>query len=268
MARFEYDEVNADYLRIKFKCTCGEINTTDYIAAKESCKKNEVTYRTEHAYRCPHCKKLYNILLIDNMFEAVGEIFPLSDEELKEVHEVPFEYASKNQTLFNSISWIDAHDGFNKVKDCLNVIDALDETTRTFLYEMIYCNIISIMDSCCQKIITYLSSIVPPQVTTDETDQMKKQKKQRNVSCQNVLSINAFFKENYNQELPNDEVLVRANYIRNSIIHRLGRDNDGYQYSINKSDVEEVTTYVRQYLNRVADTVITLLAEQIVINQK
>ena len=267
MARFEYDGVNADYLRIKFQCTCGETNITDFIAAKESCKNNEVSYKTEHAFRCPHCKKLYNILLIDNLFEAVGEIFPLCDEDLIEVNEVPFEYANQNKFMFHSIAWIEGSESYYKLKNCLTAIHSMDSTVKAYLYEILYCNAITIMDSCCEKIVKYLTHYVPEDNSFIKDLPKNKIIKAKDVSYQNILSINSFFKNNYNQELPHDMVLIQANHIRNSIIHRLGRDKDGYRFVIDRSDVEEVAKHVGQYINSVELTVTNILTNHTINNQ-
>ena len=75
-------------------------------------------------------------------------------------------------------------------------------------------------------------------------------------SFQNLKStVIPFFEKTFGFAIPDNKIICDAVKIRNMLVHNSGRCYDGYQFKVDKADVEKLITEVKSLVNFVFNKV-------------
>ena len=171
------------------------------------------------------------------------ELSKMCDAGLLSRKETFLEHSESFEGHPQDTAFVDYTDGFDKVEKTLEAVKEQDELVRNLLYNCLFCYVVSIMDNCITKELNYLVHYVP-----DKEGNMINQPSFHDIKAQNIDSIHKYFKKIFDVETPCDDFLYAANYIRNKIMHNLGRNReDNMTYQVNEKCVRTTMQHVRQY---------------------
>lgn len=247
MVRVSYKANIADNIIIKFRCNCGEEITTELIPVLEHYDFNKDVNSFNHDKKivCSRCKEEYLLHFYDDMYSSYCEIPSLtSNNDIIYLHEIPIEYANDyDNALLEYVTEI------VKLKDFIEKSKEIDVFDKSTLYKMALIYSISIMDA-------FLGNTFRYYVMKYERFKMRfvkymwpNKKKSDNEIIEHLNSrsfqnldyvVIPYYLNTFGIEIPSNDTIRNAQYIRNTIIHNSGRENDGYENIVTESDVMNV----------------------------
>lgn len=247
MAKFYYNNIEAEKLILEFKCSnCCKRNVTAKLKVPEmyiddTSSRNTLTYQ----HIC-ECGREYNIRIHSGIFADYGEIDELDYNESGDfiyVREIPFLPYGKDTVFLGTI------ESFRIINETIKEIESNKIKEKTFLYNLLFSNMLSLVDSFIK---IYAEPIVLSDVSIKERfvkefKLMKKGKKD-NDYVKRIFEEKSF--QNPNQqikllykvlcsdmkyEFPKELYLYVR--IRNLLIHRNGIHKDGYTYNVTEEEL-------------------------------
>lgn len=155
MASFEFNPA-ADGVRLSFKCSCGEVQRTDFISIPSpdfgAEKDSDSDVYNDDQHECSHCHKVYEITIRSSVSGGDGEIHELDDVDILRVWEDWKEEESYYDNLFDEIKedrkYITLfHERMESVEGLITAVEVLSEKDKRILYPMLYVNIIASMEA-------------------------------------------------------------------------------------------------------------------------
>lgn len=273
MAKVSYKESSADYVVLKFKCSCGKEITTNLIPVKEryNLEKTENSFDHSDYIVCPKCNEKYLLRFYDNMYEAYCEIPSLTnDKDILYLREIPDEYAKGYDNAL-----IDYIEEIVRIKEVIEKIEKQDTLDKTFLYRMTYSYVISLMDAYLHN--TFMYNIKNYDVFKREFllnckrnnrkvnwEEQLKMLSMKSFQNLNKVSI-PYYKGTFGIDLYQDDIIQNAVQVRNAIIHNNGREKDGYLYEITKSIIKELISHVETLVSFVNMEMRNVVFEKIIL---
>lgn len=274
MARRSFDYSEADYIKVKFKCGCGELITSDLLPVKGKFDSNKDFDHIDYQIECK-CGKNHRIEISDNLYSSVCEITSIDDESFMYLHEIPYEYAKRFDNSFEEYFF-----KFVEIKKLVNKIDEQKILDNQLLYEMAFVQSISLLDAYANGRFVYLLSAYSEfydNFRRHSTLYKKKSKEEviealRYRSFQDLKkTIIPLFRDAFGIIISENEELSNAVEVRNYIMHHNGRDSDGYKYIIEKERIinviEQVKSLVKEISNATDEAVFNLLWDRGVFNK-
>ncbi len=259
MVKVSYKECNADYIRVKFKCKCGEEITTDMIPVKEryDLGKDVNIFTHDKNIICPMCKEEYIFNFYDDMYHSYCEIPSLADDnDIIYLHEIPYEYAQGYDNAF-----IDYIEEIVKLKELVAELSKQNTIGGELFLRMTFSYALSIMDAFLHN--TFINNVERYDLFKREflANSNRKNKKinakeqikvLKGRSFQNLEMICIpYYKDAFGIEINKDDVIQNAVQKRNAIIHNNSRERDGYLYEVSESDIIELITHIESLVKDV-----------------
>lgn len=275
MARRSFDYSEADYIKVKFKCGCGEVITSDLLPVKGEFDSNKDFDHIDYQIECK-CGKNHCIEISDDLFSSVCEIPSIDDESFIYLHEIPYGYAKRFDNSFEEYFF-----KFVEIKDLANKIDEQEILNNQLLNEMALVQSISLLDAYANGRFVYLLSTYSEFFDNFRRNSIlyKKKSKEEVLEALRYRSfqdlkktIIPFFRDAFGIVLSENEVLSNAVEIRNNIMHHNGRDSDGYKHVLEKeliiNVIEQVKSLVKEISNATDEAVFNLLWDRGVFDKK
>ena len=262
MAKKEYNDNEADYIKLKFKCGCGNVITTDllHISDMRDINKEVNVIKCDKPIICNKCQTAHQIFFHEDIYSSFCEIPTLSDDKsIIYLHEISYEYANGfDNSLIDYITEIVNLQNFIEKKDSIDLYNQSIVNRMALLY------IIAIMDAYCGNTFRYyigqydlyLNRFANFLYEGRKVEKREVLKRLRKRSFQNLKStIIPYYKETFGFTIPENDIINDAVEVRNMLVHNSGRCNDGYLLKVDSSYVENVVTEVKSLVNFVFNKV-------------
>lgn len=266
MADFEYNPL-AEYITLKWRCPkCGTENESDafsvpapnYVAETHH-DSIESEWYEDCCSNCDHC---INIELYNGFYGGSLEV----DLNNEDVLDIDVEYPEEDDAWYDKELFDTTHADVIKV---MEKIDSIDENMKSYLYKLLYANLITSMEA-------YLSDTLIKYVTENEeylrkfTETYKPFKNQtfttdnifnrmdhlkdivkgelRELMYHNLPKIKPIFMDSMGIDIGVIKDLYKAVLIRHDIVHRNGKDKEGNEHVITKENVEQLCAQVNDFI--------------------
>lgn len=266
MADFEYNPL-AEYITLKWRCPkCGTENESDafsvptpnYVAETHH-DSIESEWYEDCCSNCDHC---INIELYNGFYGGSLEV----DLNNEDVLDIDVEYPEEDDAWYDKELFDTTHADVIKV---MEKIDSIDEDMKSYLYKLLYANLITSMEA-------YLSDTLIKYVTENEeylrkfTETYKPFKNQtfttddifnrmdhlkdivkgelRELMYHNLPKIKPIFMDSMGIDIGVIKDLYKAVLIRHDIVHRNGKDKEGNEHVITKENVEQLCAQVNDFI--------------------
>ncbi len=134
MAIIHYDSIDADFLKVKFRCCeCG--NEMNFRSEELSSVKEGFIDHVQDS-----CGHIYEIVYKDSSMNIVG----LPDKNILSTHPIEWEYDWRFD-----MSFVTALMDKTIIENSIEEVSKLDRRCMAYLYEAIWCKIISMLDIYC-----------------------------------------------------------------------------------------------------------------------
>lgn len=267
MSDFEYNPL-AKFITLKWRCPkCGTENETDAFfvpTPNYSAETHHDSIESEwYEDCCSNCDQCISIDLYNGFYGGTLEV-DLNNEDVLDIEvEYPVE---EDDDWYDKELFDETHADVIKV---LEKIDSLDEDMKSYLYRLLYANLITCME-------TYLSDTLIQYVTENDeylrkfTETYKPFKKQtftaddifnrmdhlkdivkgelRELTYHNLPKIKPIFMDSMGIDIGVIKELYKAVLIRHDIVHRNGKDKEGKEHVITKEDVEKLCNQVNDFM--------------------
>lgn len=272
MIRKDYNSSKADYIVLKFKCTCGEIINTGLMPVKRCYDNNKNEYHFSHdkPIICPKCKKKHEVAFFDNMLESYCEIPTLDgDDSLIFLHEIPYEYAKDYDNSF-----IDYCGEICKLSQFVDNLKTKDNATHlSLLSKMAYTYAISIMDAYLGNNFRYYVShcslfkerYLQYKSNGKKINAKDIMEKLRYCSFQNLKeTVIPYYEHTFELIVPQNDIIQNAIQKRNSFAHNYGRERDGYENLVSIGELEKLIEEIRSLVFFIEDQMRNIIFEDII----
>ena len=258
MAKFNYDNIEAEQLILEFKCSkCCKKTITAKLRVPEMYVDDTYSMNTLSYQHVCECGKEYAIHIHSGIYTEYGEIDDLGDKESDNssiyVREIPF-YPYGERTVF-----LDTIQAFRISNETINDIESKQIREKSFLYNMLFSNLISLVDS-------FIKIYAEPIVLSDASikERFVKVFKQKRKGESEDDFVERFFEERSFQNLDQQKKLLynvlclnKKYYfpkelytyvrIRNLLIHRNGIHKDGYRYKVTKEELLSASKILKDH---------------------
>ena len=257
MARFSYDDIEADKLILEFKCKeCNSLTKTESWSVPDldfdTFKNVSRTYK--HKCQCGAC---YGIEIINGLYDSYVEIHGISDkEEDVFVYEVPDFPYDKDSILVDTIK------SYTIIESIVDRIEDMSKENKNYVYCLLFSNLITILDSFIKiyteplvisndDLIEKFSIVfgMPKGEKEEKIKKIKNYYKQK--SFQSINSQHKLFKYVFNVDIEIDDRIGHYVAIRDIIIHRNAIDAGGYMHRITKSQLLQALDLVKEYIRQI-----------------
>ena len=280
MADFEYNPL-AEYITLKWRCPkCGTENESDafsvptpnYVAETHH-DSIESEWYEDCCSNCDHC---INIELYNGFYGGSLEV----DLNNEEVLDIDVEYPEEDDAWYDKELFDTTHADVLKV---MEEIDSIDEDMKSYLYKLLYANLITSMEA-------YLSDTLIKYVTENEeylrkfTETYKPFKNQtfttddifnrmdhlkdivkgelRELMYHNLPKIKPIFMDSMGIDIGVIKDLYKAVLIRHDIVHRNGKDKEGNEHVITKENVEQLCAQVNDFIYNIERQLATIVTPE------
>lgn len=280
MASFEFNPA-ADGVRLSFKCSCGEVQRTDFISIPSpdfgAEKDSDSDVYNDDQHECSHCHKVYEITIRSSVSGGDGEIHELDDVDILRVWEDWKEEESYYDNLFDEIKEDRKYSSLFFVRmvniiGLLDTVDKLSKADKNALYPMLYVNIIARMEAYLAD--TFIKSVLKSdenkrkfvetfkdfekelislQRIYEKMDGMDKfiSKTLRDVIYHNLGKVKGMYKDTLGVDLGDIKELMKAVTKRHDIVHGNCKDKDGNDVIIMKMCIEELFERVKNFVDAI-----------------
>lgn len=266
MASFDYNPI-ADSIKILWVCPeCGHENCSEFIPPKpnlaaDTDRESQNSEWFEEV--CANCDHQINVTLCTGMWSSYGEI-DVDDENLKWVDDV-----IDSDDYYDNEMYLESH---TETDELLAAVDSLEEDVRKKLYSLLYANIISKMEAfLCDTIVKYVMANENHKQKFVQTYKPLAEQKfpmsaiyskynsldmlikdaLTNIIYHKTELVKKLYKDNIGIDIQPDDVIIDAINIRHDIVHRNGKDKEGNPCDITKTMVEELSTHVKDYIEKI-----------------
>lgn len=284
MAEFDYNPL-AEYITLKWKCPkCGKENESDafsvptpnYIAETHH-DSIESEWYEDYCSNCDHC---ISVELHNGFYGGDLEV----DLNNEDVLDIDIEYPEEEDAWYDKELFDATHADVIRV---MEKIDSLDEEMKSYLYKLLYANLITSMEA-------YLSDTLIKYVTENDeylrkfTETYKPFKNQtfttddifnrmdhlkdivkgelRELMYHNLPKIKPIFKDSLGIDIGVIKDLCKAVLIRHDIVHRNGKNKEGKVHVITKENVEQLCTQVNEFIYNIERQLPPITSEEEDIN--
>lgn len=266
MAEFEYNPLS-EYITLKWHCpNCSTENESDAFSVPTPNYVAETHHDSIESewYEdcCSNCGHVINVELFNGFYGGTLEV-DLNNEDVLDIN---IEYPEEEDAWYDKELFDATHADVIKV---MEKIDGLDDDIKSYLYKLLYANLITSMEA-------YLSDTLIKYVTENEaylrkfTETYKPFKNQtfttdkiftrmdhikdivkeelRNLMYHDLPKIKSIFMDSLGIDVGVIKELCKAVLIRHDIVHRNGKDKEGKEHLITKEDVEQLCVQVNEFI--------------------
>lgn len=271
MSTFEFNPIS-NSITLQFRCPhCGAVNETDalYVPTPNwNAESHSDSIEYEEYEHCCECGETFDITLYNGFYGGSGEISP-DVEELSATEDFDEDYDAEIEDLMYSQLY-DSH-----VADTMKVLDAiesLDENVKSTLHKVLYANIIACMESyLSDKFIhevlskdenkrnfvkgfkDFADQKIPLNELFERFDNIGAfiRKTLQDIIFHNLPKVKGMYKDILGIDIGDISNLCKCVSIRHDIVHRNGKNKDGKEVAINKTNVEDVAKLVSNMIKNI-----------------
>ena len=280
MADFEYNPL-AEYITLKWRCPkCGTENESDafYVPTPNYVAETHHDSIESEWYEdcCSNCDHCINIELYNGFYGGSLEV----DLNNEDVLDIDVEYPEEDDAWYDKELFDTTHADVIKV---MEKIDSIDEDMKSYLYKLLYANLITSMEA-------YLSDTLIKYVTENAeylrkfTETYKPFKNQtfttddifnrmdhlkdivkgelRELMYHNLPKIKPIFMDSMGIDIGVIKDLYKAVLIRHDIVHRNGKDKEGNEHVITKENVEQLCAHVNDFIYNIERQLATIVTSE------
>jgi hypothetical protein len=274
MVRIKYNSSIADYIKLEFICGCGEHIETELLPVRQRYdgNKNVNSFSCVKPIVCKRCKQQHDISFYDDCYNAYCEISTISDEKnIIYLHEIPYENAYYNNDLMSALT--DYITEIVKLKDFLEQSEDINVFEKSTIYKMAVVYAISIFDAYFGNTFRYFvrsyeifrNRYLSYRCKNKKLTLKSVFKKLEYQSFQNLEEIVVpYYEKTFGIKIPKNDVIIKGLNYRNKIVHNSGREKDGYEYKVNKTDVEQLINEIQNTINFVNSQMVNVINEEII----
>lgn len=262
MAIIKYDSFGSDLLKVRFKC-CKHRRESALICPEFSTGKHSC--RDEVKAMCG-CK--YKVYVEVQTFTTTINILELPQEDIISWHPIWWEYYTVQNT--ECVDWI--VESVN-IERCMEATAQLDKRNSAFIYEMLWCRIISMMDAYCHHAVAHrvLSDREKWNSFYEVRNKGKSKEKWIKGEIDTILQQTTFLSIDFIVEVLDkvfgisvvpDENLSHAVHIRNVLVHTQGFGMHREKYMIEKNELHNLFKSVNTFISDINKCLLNYDAEQ------
>lgn len=264
MAIINYDSFGSDLLKVRFKC-CKHCRETALICPDSSTGKH--SYHDEVKAMCG-CK--YKVHVEAQTFTTTIEIVEIPQEDVISWHPIWWEYYTYCNT--ECVDWIVER---INIERCMEATAQLDKRNSSFIYEMLWCKIISMMDAYCHHAVAHrvLSDKKKWNIFYEVRNRGKSKEKWKKEEMDTILQQTNFLSIHFIVEILDkvfgirvvpDEKLSHAVHIRNMLVHTQGIGRHREKYVIDKNGLHDLFKSVNKFISDINRGLLNYDVEQII----
>lgn len=249
MAIINYDSFDNDLLKVKFKCCNKHCKETALICPEHLTSKNPYNAKVKAKCGC-----IYDVNVEPLTFTTKIEIVGLPQENVISWHPIWWEYYTYNT---ERVDWIVES---TNIKRCLETTEQLDKRERSFIYGMLWCKIISMLDAYCHHAVTHrlLSDKEKWGLFYEVRNRGKSKKEWKKEEFDTILQQTNFLSINFIVNVLDkvfgirvvpDEKIAHAVHVRNMLIHTQGIGWDREMYVIEKNELQDLFNSVNAFIS-------------------
>ncbi len=249
MATIHYDSFDSDLLKVRFKCEKHDKETALICPAPPV---GEYSRHEEVEARCG-CK--YEVYVQLKTFATEAEIVGLPQENVMSWHPIWWEYYTSYNT--EHVDWIVESEN---IKACMETVEQLDHKNRSFIYGMLWCKIISMMDAYCHHAIArrVLSDKEKWNIFYETRYKGRTKADWKKEEIETILQRTNFLSVSFIVEILDKvfaikvvpgEMISHAVYIRNILVHTQGIGKDCEIYTIEKNKLQDLFNSVDTFIS-------------------
>lgn len=271
MLTFEFNPIS-NSVTLQFMCPhCGVVNETDalYVPTPNwNAETHSDSIEYEEYEHCCECGETFNITLYNGFYGGSGEISP-DVEGLYVTEDYGEDYDEEIEDLMYSQLY-DSH--VVDTMKALDAIEALDENVKITLHRVLYANIIACMESyLSDKFIyevlskdenkrifvkgfkDYADQKIPLNELFERFDNIEAfiRKTLRDIIYHKLPKVKGMYKDILCIDIGDISNLCKCVSIRHDIVHRNGKNKEGNEVAINKTDVEDVAKLVSNMIKNI-----------------
>ena len=271
MLTFEFNPIS-NSVTLQFMCPhCGVVNETDalYVPTPNwNAETHSDSIEYEEYEHCCECGETFNITLYNGFYGGSGEISP-DVEGLSVTEDYGEDYDEEIEDLMYSQLY-DSH--VVDTMKALDAIEALDENVKITLHRVLYANIIVCMESyLSDKFIyevlskdenkrkfvkgfkDYADQKIPLNELFERFDNIEAfiRKTLRDIIYHKLPKVKGMYKDILCIDIGDISNLCKCVSIRHDIVHRNGKNKEGNEVAINKTDVEDVAKLVSNMIKNI-----------------
>ena len=263
MAIINYDSFGYDLLKVRFKC-CKHGKETALISPEIPIGKH-----SRHCEVKAMCGCKYGVHMEVRMLTTTMEIIGLPQENVISSHPIWWEYYIYHDT--ECVDWIVER---GNIERCMEAIAQLDDRNRIFIYRMLWCKIISMMDAYCHHAISrrVLSDKEKWDIFYEVRNRGKPKKEWKKEEFDSILQQTNFLSINFIVNVLDkvfgihvvpDEKIAHAVHVRNMLIHTQGIGRNREMYVIGKNELEDLFKSVNAFISNIDKRFLDYDTEQI-----
>jgi len=263
MARFTYDKIS-EYIKVAFECPhCHKIIEHIFDVPKdEDC--------IHHSFKCRECTATFETETTIDVYTI--EIKGLNQTSIKGFWPINYEnYLNEETELIDSAAEI------RTIKEMVCKTNGLDKSIRNYLYSLLWCRVISILDNYAHKAIerrifryeTYKERYILLYLTKKNVEDITDGDLEQSLKHQSFYQVDTTLKILHNIfmiNIPTDTVLRDAATLRNQLIHHLNRGKDGEDLSVSKDKLLDLMDRVMHFITIMQQKMWCLDAEIVMNN--
>lgn len=263
MATIRYDSFGSDLLKVRFKC-CKHCEETALVSPE--LPVGEQSYHGEVEAKCG-CK--YEVRIESQTYTTTMEISGLPQENVVSWHPIWWEYYICHDT--ECVDWI-VESG--NIERCIEATAQLDKRNSSFIYGMLWCKIISMMDAYCHHAVAHrvLSDREKWDIFYNIRNRRRAKEELSKEKIESILQQTTFLSINFLVEVLNkvfgirvvpDERISHAVHIRNMLVHTQGIGKDREMYVVERDDLQDLFKSVNAFISDINKLFLDYDVEQI-----
>ena len=253
MAVIDYDPSDADYLKVGFRCCqCGK--ETELVSSELPSVGKSYTAKVK-----ANCGCTYETCYKDDVCCGTMEIVDLPTENVRFEFPIWWEHYEKCNTAY-----LDSMEEGTLLEKCIKDVSKLDEPCKTYLYGVLWCRVISLLDVYCHYTVarrvlcnedTWGNFIDACGMHQEEKEWQKKDIENllKRISFQSVDNLSKIFHSVFDLDLDAEEMakLKTPVWLRNKLVHHQGRGPVGERIKVDKVQLMDLLDSVESLIDTI-----------------
>ena len=257
MIRFEYDNIDSESVILEFKCKeCLKSTKTGLFRVPEFDLDTFKETKKSYTHKCK-CGACYTVEIINGIYDGYGLIHGIDGNKNDVMtYEFPYFHYNKETILADTIS------AYSTIKSIINGIDDMSDENRSYVYCLLFSNLISILESFIKiytepiimsnsELIHRFSIVFNMSKGNEEEKKQKINDFYKRKSFQTVSNQRKLFNDVFNFNIEIDERIEKYVTIRDVIIHRNAIDPEGFMHKIKEPQLLEALDVIKKYIRHI-----------------
>ncbi len=273
MITFNYDNISTDKIILEIKCIkCQKHTKTSMLQVPPLDLDNDLNIKTAvYKHKCD-CGQDYTVKIYNGIYKSYGEIMELQCEKddffVDEISDIP---NNKDTIYYDTLC------ALNNNLSIVENIDKLDDNNRDYLYNLLFANIITIIDAYIKistesivlsndSYIDRFINIFNPYKCTKSSSEERIINFYNKKSFQSLNYQDKLFNDVFGLDIRIDNSLLFYETIRNIIIHRNSIAEQGFVYKVSKKNLLQAINIAKNHIALINKKLINLETNNLINN--